>query len=84
MTMRVKSDPTRSRAIPLSEGRNLSGKRRCNPAVALTMRNGERGLEVVVAAAIEGASEGASDGRDDAKTPNGRTDGRGRAGAADE
>ena len=80
MTMRVKSDPTRSRAIPLSEGRNLSGKRRCNPAVALTMRNGERGLEVVVAAAIEGASEG----RDDAKTPNGRIDGRGRAGAADE
>ena len=76
MTMRVNSVPTRSCAIPLSEGRNLSGKRRCNPAVALTMRNGERGLEVVVAAAIEGASEGASDGRDDAKTPNGRTGGR--------
>ena len=77
--MRVKSDPTRSCANPLSERRNLSGKRQCNPAVALPMRNGERGLEVVVAAAIEGANEGAGDGQDDAKTPNGRMDGRGRA-----
>ena len=59
MTMRVKSDPTRPCANPLSEGRNLSGKRQCNPALALTMRNGERGLEVVVAAAaIEGRERG--------------------------
>ena len=81
MTLRVKSDPIRSCANQLSEGRNLSGKRRCNPAFALTMRNGERGLEVVVAAAIEGESEGASDRRDDAKTPNGRTGAGGRADA---
>ena len=54
MTKRVKSDPPRFCANP---PRNLSGKRRYNPASVLTMRNGERGLGVVVAAAIEGANE---------------------------
>ena len=60
---------------------NLVGKWLCNPAAALTMRNGERGLEVVVAAAaaVAAAIEGRPrEGRDDAKTPDGRTGGRTR------